>query len=87
MHLKIRTLEVAIEMSSAKTKVEKYPQKSSLLVQFETLLKFKPVTLLKMISLAGILQRFWPEVQNRYIVEHLVMAILENFKIRDCLLD
>ena len=33
-----------------------------------------------MISFASILQRFWPEIQNSYFVEHFLMTIQEILK-------
>ena len=62
-------------------KIEKYLCRSSHLVQFETLSWFKPAALLKMISFAGIFQRFWPEVQNSSFVERFLITNSENIKI------
>ena len=67
-------------------KIEKYLCRGSFLVQFETLSWFKVATLLKTISFAGILQRFWPEVKNSYFVEHCLMTNTENIKICNSLL-
>ena len=39
----------------------------------------------KIISFTGILQRFWPELQNSYSVEHFMMTI-QKIKICNSLL-
>ena len=49
----------------------------------------EPATLLKMISFAGVFQRFLPELpeeENSYFVEHFLMANSKNIKICNSLL-